>query len=128
MEGLPHGRLLFPEAAVHLREEATFADLIRMFEIRGRGIRVLSGTVTYNEEGAVWLRLEGHTVNMPNERSASNVRIRSAFCSAHDEGNDPEDQEDREQDVGDVGGCACETAETENGCDEGDDEEYECPV
>lgn len=45
-----------------------------------------------------------------------------------DEGNDPEDEEDEEEHLRDGGRGAGDCAKAEQGCDDGENEEYEGPV
>jgi len=44
---------------VDLAEEIAAADLIGVLEVRGGGIRILSGTVAHDEQSAVRLRGDG---------------------------------------------------------------------
>lgn len=48
--------------------------------------------------------------------------------SASDEGYEEQYDKDEEQDLGDTCGTGCDTEESECACNEGNDEEDECPA
>ena len=60
VERLAHRGFLFPEAAMHLGEQAAAADFIGVVEVGRGGVRILGGPVTDDEKGAVRLRRDGH--------------------------------------------------------------------
>ena len=60
MERLAHGRLFLPKTAMHLSKQAAAADFVGVLEIRGRGIRILGGTVPDDEQGSIGFRGDGH--------------------------------------------------------------------
>lgn len=70
---LAHGWLFFPEAAMDFGEKASSANLVGMFEIGSRGIWILCGAVTDDEEGACWLGHDGHAPKLA--RRTRNARV-----------------------------------------------------
>jgi hypothetical protein len=52
----------------------------------------------------------------------------NGFPPAEDKGNNPDDQEDDKEDLGDLCGGASNTAEPEDGRNDGDDEKSQGPV
>jgi hypothetical protein len=53
---------------------------------------------------------------------------RSVGFLSHHEGNDPNKQKGNETDLCDACGLASNPAESENGCDDGDDEKCKHPI
>jgi hypothetical protein len=48
--------------------------------------------------------------------------------SEKEKGEEPNDEEHEEENLRDSGGGACNPAEAQEGCDQGDDEKYQGPV
>ena len=55
IKGFTHRRFLFPKAAMNLGEKSALANFIGVFEVGSGGVRILGGSVTYDEQSAVWL-------------------------------------------------------------------------
>jgi hypothetical protein len=74
VERLTHRGFLFPETTMHFGKQSAAADFIGVIEIGCGRIRVFSGSVTDDEQGAVWFWRERHGRKVPSFRGNARPR------------------------------------------------------